>query len=282
MRRHTSLGSGADCLQARLRGLRWSRSRRRARCRDGGLDFSARRHLQPCALAEHLRAVAAIVRRVAGADVELQAAFEGTAAADQFMEDRRADLHVGDGIKRRQVTAVFREALRVDAGHDLHEALRAHGTCRERVQSGLDRHHRKDQQRVELLVLADLERVGDEHSRRPVRDAIAPSQVLDDELLPWVRSRRPRRRLLRGLVLDFRRLRIGSRDERHGRRKQISQLAACLVIADNRRYCEKSRASGQRDDQSSGRHGAVAHVAHEVHPCKAGGPRDPQRIIRGL
>ncbi len=96
--------------------------------------------------------------------------------------------------------------------------------------------------------------------------AVAAGEILDDELLPRVGDRRLGDRLLRRLVLHFGRLRLSGGDEWYGRRKQVSQLAACFVVADDRRYREESRAPGQCDHQSNGCHRAVAHVQQKVQP----------------
>jgi hypothetical protein len=198
------------------------------------------------------------------------------------VQDLRADLHVGDRVKRGQVTPVLDEALGVDPGHYLHQALCADRALGERIQPGLDRDDRQDQQRVELLFPADVEGVGDEHPCRLVGDAVAPGEVLDEVPLPRVDGDRPRRRGCGGTGVDFDWLRFGRRNEGQCRRHQLDELVTRGFVAGDGCHRQQSGAAAERDHQADGRHGAVAHVAQEVEPAEASGPRDPQRIIRGL
>jgi len=60
----------------------------------------------------------------------------------------------------------------VHAGHDLHEALGAHGALGKRVEARLDRHDGQDQRGVDLGAGADLIGLGHQHAERLGRHAV--------------------------------------------------------------------------------------------------------------
>ena len=101
----------------------------------------ARCQRQAPALGLHLGAITVVVG--AGcADVTGQSAIDRAAPVYAILQDRGAHHDVGAGIQRILADRV--ELVLVDAGHDLHQALRAHMAFGQRVVARLDGDHKSN------------------------------------------------------------------------------------------------------------------------------------------
>jgi aspartate/methionine/tyrosine aminotransferase len=243
---------GLDRLSGRRRGggrrrRRWHRTAQR------GIDAAGGGQRDPVLLGHDFLRITAIVGQVASADVQLQAALDRAADLDQFLENGRADLNVGDRIERSMVAAMRDEASAVHVRHHLHQALGASRTLGKRVEGGLDRHHRQDQLRVQLQIDRTAVGRGNQVAHGLVGHAIAAGQILGDVILfarrQCVRcggiADGQRRRLGDRSCLLRRRFRFGRLHRRPDRRQLLGQLIPQRRVAD-RRGADRERSHPDR------------------------------------
>ncbi|MNV41215.1 hypothetical protein D3C71_1328440 [compost metagenome] len=117
-------------------------------------------------LGHHLGRIAAIVGKVACADIKAQPALHRTGARNALLQNLHAHTQIAHGVKGSKVPAKVLVLVGVHIGHHLHQPLGANGTLCKRVEARFDGHDGKDQGRVDLGLCANFIGLGHQHAQR--------------------------------------------------------------------------------------------------------------------
>src|SRR3990167_3951976 len=127
---------------------------------------------QPEMLGHHLGRIAAIVGKVACADIKAQPALHRTGARNALLQNLHAHTQIAHGVKGSKVPAKVLVLVVVHIGHHLHQPLSANGALCKWVEARLDGHDGKDQRRVDLGLCANFIGLGHQHAQRLRGDTV--------------------------------------------------------------------------------------------------------------